>query len=485
MHLLKSQMEEVIRLLNLIKNEYAKIFHKKSSYILLGLLIVSIIGLPLLYKFVNSQSSNDTYYYNTYEEEIRWAEESNDYTYAAELKKAEEIGLSIAEFYNKSDWRSNALDTIYYSYWDMLNSESPNIETSEKKIYKNIFDESIKYIEKNNWKGYYEFQLENIDTNPEYTDVQKKYEKFYYEYMLENNIKPCSGQWQEEALNTYKDYSVTYEELKAAKDSGETYDETEYATAERNVLISKYRLDNNISAAIYEGNENEIYSDTEIYVYTGELYNNMKNSIMLLMIVMLIIIIIAGGIISKEFSQGTIKFLLINPVKRNKIFWSKYLTVFSYAFLLTALTFVLSFIMSVIVYGTSELNTQMLTVEAGKIIAHSAPLFMISRYLLSFVELLVAFTIAFMISSLFRNSALAITISMIIYFVGSTVCELAALFNLDFFRYTIFAVQNLTSIVNGKSSFLHITTEFAIAVIAVHIFLLLLTAHDAFTKKNV
>lgn len=469
-------------MLNLIKNEYAKIFHKKNTYILLTLLLVIIVALPIFSKFI--KSSNEYYYGQTYEEAINWAKEDNEKEYVEMYKKAQELEIPEDEFFHYSDtssWRVDALYTVYTDYWYTAYCDNESNDELKKESEKK-FNEGIKFVETNDWKGFYQSLIDEINSNSDLSDSEKEAQRYTYQYMVEHDIEPGTGSWQEDAANTYSSNVDIYSNWLKAKENGEYYDEEAFATAERLTLISKYRLDNDISAAIYESDDE--WADDK-YTYTGELYNNLKNGSALLVFVLIIIIVIAGGIISKEFSQGTIKFLLINPVKRNKIFWSKYLTLLSYSLFLTVMTFVLEFIMSLIVFGPSEINTQLLLVTDGQVAAQSGLLFSFERYMLIYVEIFVAFTIAFMISSLFRNSALAIALSIIIYFVGSTVCQVAALFNLDFFRYTIFATMDLSTILDGNSLFVHMTAEFALVVIAVHIVLLLLTAHDAFTKKNV
>lgn len=61
-------------------------------------------------------------------------------------------------------------------------------------------------------------------------------------------------------------------------------------------------------------------SSYEPYIYTGNAFLSLKRCINATIIIALILIILAGTTVSSEFSNGTIKFLLITPVKRYKIF---------------------------------------------------------------------------------------------------------------------------------------------------------------------
>ena len=136
-------------------------------------------------------------------------------------------------------------------------------------------------------------------------------------------------------------------------------------------------------------------------------------------IVTLLTIIVAGSIVSTEFSQGTIKMLLTRPVSRWKVLTSKYITVILFCLLATAITYVSSVVSAYIFYsGATEstflFNEEMLNVSAvwGK-----------SLYLLflSFINAMIIATIAFMLGVLFRSTAMAIGISIFLYFTGGMI----------------------------------------------------------------
>jgi ABC-2 type transport system permease protein len=74
----------------------------------------------------------------------------------------------------------------------------------------------------------------------------------------------------------------------------------------------------------------------------------MRISSNLLLAVQLFCLLIAGGIVSNEFSNGTIKLLLIRPVKRSTILFSKYLTVIVWALLLTTAHFLFSSLLGIL-----------------------------------------------------------------------------------------------------------------------------------------
>lgn len=75
--------------------------------------------------------------------------------------------------------------------------------------------------------------------------------------------------------------------------------------------------------------------------------NDFTSQIMGMMSLMnLGIVVMAAGMISNEFSKGTIKFLLIRPYSRVKIIIAKFITTMIYAVAFSAVMFVVTFVFS-------------------------------------------------------------------------------------------------------------------------------------------
>ena len=82
----------------------------------------------------------------------------------------------------------------------------------------------------------------------------------------------------------------------------------------------KYLLDNDIVIYLTDTFENSWQLPTDKFI------NALTSNVIVASMAGIFVMVIAAGIIANEYSNGTIKFLLINPVKRAKIFWSKYIT---------------------------------------------------------------------------------------------------------------------------------------------------------------
>lgn len=203
----------------------------------------------------------------------------------------------------------------------------------------------------------------------------------------------------------------------------------------------------------------------------------------LIIMVIIFTIIVAGGSVAGEFSSGTIKLLLIRPVSRAKILLAKYIAVMLYALLLFLLLFISSFVLGAIFFGFSGLENPTLYYVDGQVLARSAIEMTWMNYGFGAVVLLIWVTLAFMISSVFRNSSLAIGLSMFIYFISVPATEL--LKNFSWSKYLIFPHIDLSVYFNGQPPMEGLTLGFSIAVLLVYFFIFHLLSFFVFKKRDV
>ena len=106
-------------------------------------------------------------------------------------------------------------------------------------------------------------------------------------------------------------------------------------------------------------------------------------------VISLAIIIIAGASIANEFSSGTIKFLLINPVKRSKIFLSKYVMILTLSVFLILGFYVVNVLCAGILFGFDSITSPYLYAVDGAIHQMPGLSFVLWKYLLGSVNLIV------------------------------------------------------------------------------------------------
>ena len=456
-------------MLNLIINEYAKLFHKISTYILLGLIALFTIALPLLGILFEQLASNE--YYTTEETDIdSEIEKLID-------NKCREFGIEYHKGFKTEDWRESEIVSIYKTMYSVFPNRAEEIA--------NLLADSEK------WEDYYRAKIDLLNACSMNTAAAA--EEKALDYRIKDNIDPNTDNPLNETVTEY------IEELKAIEPDFIEYalkanhEEvlSEVPNGNFNLRLCTYLLENNINVPTIVENPGkfssfEVIGDNSKYTYNSTLYSGVENATVILgSIVIIMLMVVASNMIAKEFSRGTIKFLLITPVKRSKIFWSKFLTLTSYAFIITCGVFLLSIVSNFIFSGDHYLNAQYITCTDGKFTTYPAFLFEAKNYFFEFFYIFIAMVFSFTLSSLFRSSGLAISMSFVIFYVSGNIVSVGALFNLDFLRFTIFPVMDLNSIFSQTTWMPNLTPAFAISVIAVHLFLMLLTAYDSFTRRNI
>lgn len=202
-------------------------------------------------------------------------------------------------------------------------------------------------------------------------------------------------------------------------------------------------------------------------------------------IIGLLIIVVAGSSVASEFSQGTIKFLLINPVKRWKILMAKYFTVISLGYIMLALLYLVMIPAIGVFIGFDGISAPYLYVDNGTVCSISSFLRVAQIYLLNSVSIIIMATLAFAISSLFRSSAFSIGITVFLMLAGNTIVSVLKMFNQDWARYLVFSNTDLASIAEGTPIFAQQSLSFAIIVLIAHMTVFILTAWDGFVKREV
>lgn len=232
------------------------------------------------------------------------------------------------------------------------------------------------------------------------------------------------------------------------------------------IAINKFHLENDIEPLPYDA-----------WQFTME--NASLSSI-----ISLFTIIIAAGMIASEYRLGTIKLLLIRPISRTKILFSKYVTVLLFSLVMLLFLFISSMLIGSILFGINGLNPTIVQmgVNGPKEVSVFVEIF--TQYGLNMVNLLMMATFAFMISSLFRNSGMAIGTSIFLMFTGTTV--VAMLSNYEWAKYILFANTNLNQYMgNGIPMIEGMTLGFSITIIAIYYVIFLAISWLSFTKRDV
>lgn len=543
---MRKEMVRLAKFGKLVKNEYIKTLKRISTIVMLIIAIIAGIGLPVFAK-VASKITNSYYIDPDYMTvgnsygQYREVNPESDYTTEEEitcqrilfaLDKLPDVKYTI-------DWRCIALEEIYYEMEVDL-SEATNLYNSfvaeNEDMYNNV-DSDIKYgylteeqeiaynkavaaatvkaldaleaseeyktmldiLSRNDLTAFYNAKIEQAKTtdalelgiqpgaSKECSEAIKQSYIETLERLRDNEVLYLNGinKYDAELIDGYYDPRY-YEEqtLLEAKITRSLYEidgsvsKSEYESIISSVTLSEYLADNDISYNVYDNYST--MSDNGIDFWTS-----MKFSTAAVSFAGILAIIIAALSISNEFSNGTIKFLLINPVKRWKILMSKYFTVISSSYILIALLLVVSFITSTILFGGSLIGESAYRVIDNEVVKTSGILLLVKDYLVASVEVVVSATLAFAISSVSKSSAFSIGISLFSMLMGSTIVMFLSELKQDWARYLIFSNMDLASIAEGTSPFAYHSVGFAVGVIGIHMAIFILMAWDGFTKREV
>lgn len=464
------------KMIGLIKNEFIKTFKKVSTIILFVLVILIGIGFTAVMYF--AKNAEDNYYYDyvegddmsveIYKERIKDAQNEKYGGYEYDIEMYEQL---IEKEIIMSSWRYNVVSLAYET--SLVYDEETGETTYDYAHDKATRDKLLGFASEgqDNWKLYCQFMIDYYKST-EFNEA----EWWEYQYRLDNNI-PLSdteedySRWDDMLVRTAAEHKIVMSDPMAS--------DNEKDDAKKNFDICMYRLDNKIETNVADSlMDSDMPSEFNIWTC-------LANSTMLISIIGLLIVVIAGGSVSNEFSRGTIKFLLVNPVKRWKILVSKYITCLLTGYALIFLFYVVTVLLSMVFFGASDIGAPYITFSGGKVTSTPGLLYLFKEYMLASVEVLVITTMAFAISSLVKSSALAIGISVFSLFAGSTVVSLLASLRQDWARFLIFSNVDLSTIAAGGSMFPNHSLVFAIGVIIAHMIVFGLIAWDGFTKKEV
>ena len=479
-------------MISLIQNELKKIFKKKSLLITLLVTLAFIILTNVIYKldFGNSYYDYIEEEISFYGEQLKTLDPEKDKDMYAQYKTELEV-YQLVKKYDEKSWQAkiiqsemrNCISNInYYTYQEKSDSGL--------KIAKAKYDEYIKRLDTDDWRYFAEEEVK--EKNTEIDELKAMQEKTTnkleikelqsqirgYEisrqiatWRLEKDI-PYGNDYKNNCLNSYM---VAMEDIRSY-DFGETeknYDsKKQYYKAQETAAINKYDIENETTVG-------DTSSAKGILLSTFDEYE-------IFLIVMFMMT--AGVIVSEEFSKGTIKLLLIKPYKRSTILASKFITSIIVAIIVILLVLLMQFVVGGLIQGfdsfknptiiydhtinnVKQINTiQYLAMQAlGK-----APMYILLM------------TLAFAFSTIFTNSALAITISLLGYMGSSVINMLALNLKLNWIKYFVTPNWNLTEYFwGGIPTFEGITLPFSIAIIVIYMVIMLVPTFIIFQKKNI
>ncbi|NMF04189.1 ABC transporter permease [Clostridium beijerinckii] len=242
------------------------------------------------------------------------------------------------------------------------------------------------------------------------------------------------------------------------------------ADAENKINISKYRLDNDIQPQ-------------KLNPWSASL-----NLTGLIEMIIIIVIILAAEIVSREFTDGTIKLLLIRPHNRIKILFSKYFSIIFFSVVALLLMLISQITTNGFLYGFSNLfssiNTEDIFIDGnGTILLLSVVMQLFKLYGLSLFSIMSYATFAFCISTLVKNSALAVGASLVFMIVGNSMIEAAS--TIPMLKYLPFANSDFSLYIYHLMPRPEMSITFSVVVLLIYMIILNVISCVSFSKRDI
>ncbi len=495
----------------LYQNEMIKMSKKISVLVILIILIGGIILSGAVLKIAQISSNTSTNYgddnYDWYLDNIKYYQseidaiqksiaQSGEPATEEQLKRIEEMNIWIEYDRRQYDYYSNGgkhssylsflIDEIFNSKLNLTSSSAlPSDEitkiTDKINKYESIFNSK-------DYKALLEMQRE--DARQITDEFQRELE--LSEIDLIEKIDPTGDNYNNYQLrqitSNYKNmkYSLHYNiDYSTGTQTQLTPDDR--ISLENSLAVLEYKIDNNLLSL--ESSNMISTASTDLLVSVG------------VGVAVFLVLIVAGGIISQEISTGSIKSLIISPTKRWKIFMAKLLALITMGVFAMILTYIVSILTSLILFGTDIINPYIYAVN-GTAKEMNFFVYQLASVFVNYLDILVYTLFAFMLSTVTRNTAVATGVSIGVYFIGSNATSIMKLIFgnaewLNFIPFTnmslaarIFPESGIMSVFNqiGLSGILtsgYPSITFSLIYLAVLVFCLLYITFDSFTRRDI
>ena len=480
---------------SLIKNELTKIFKKKSIYITLFVVLAFVILTNCIYKFFfttgNSYGYSDNYISYIKEELARLdPTKPSDTTMYIDLKSELET-YELMQKYDEDAWQRQIIASQLTGDINEKNTYLYSSEKDEAKAQEieNNINDILKKLDSDDWKYFANQDLEQATKNLNSLEEQKantqdkqlleelevsienaKINKEVAEYRINQDIK-YGTDYLNEALTSYQSYSLNLIQM-GNVDNLEYEDKLQYNESLEQKEVNKYIIEN----------KQDINKTND----TRGILKNFFSEYGLFIIV--IIVMIAGTIVSEEFNKGTVKLLLIKPYSRTKILLSKYITILIMTVFAIAIILLMELIVGGVVFGFDSLSVPVLEYNFN-----TSQLEILNIFTYVGIEILTQLpmiillaTLAFALSTIFTNSALAITISLLGFMSPSIINALVIQYKVGFMKYFVTMNWDLSGYLFGSlPSMEGMTMGFSIVMCLIYLFVMLIPTFIIFKKKNI
>lgn len=456
-------------MIKLIKNEIFKILHKRGTYIVL---IITALFITLVSYLIGHEET----YFST---ETYFDVDTGDITQNKINKEMNEK----YQKYNKDTWQHYVIDDTYdiiSNYYYAL--DSGEISDEVKKSYQDVnnalanddwqyfvnktlasrkeelktLEESLKYATADKEKKNLESQIFTIKVAIEMLEYRLKENVKYGNDYLNEAIDAIT--YSASAINTYE--NTTNKETKS-----------ELEDTVKRYYKSRYILEN----------KEDINNASDLRFILTNFYSEY------LFLILVFGIMIGGAIVSEEYSKGTIKSLLITPYKRSTILLSKFISVILLTILFIVIAYFMQTVIGGIFLGFGSLSNHVVEYNLA---TKSLEVMSVFKYILLYTianlpQILLLVTLAFAVSTIIGNTALAIVITFAGVIGSSIINMFASMYKIKVLNYFVTTNWNFNYYLFGGTNPYGPSITQAIIVCLVYFLIMIITSFIVFNKKNI
>ena len=480
----------------LIKNELIKLFKKKSIYIAL----IVVLGFMIFSNVMSKNTSNilyNQYYYSgqtlTFlQEELEGLdpEKASDMEMYIDIKSQIELYELMGEYENGS-WQQEIISENLSGYFKekCMYEYGAKKDSQKAQEAQNKIDEIKQKLDSDDWKYFAQLELQqateklaNIEEQIKNTEDKKALlslnqekenaliDKTIAEYRINKNIK-YGQDYLNQALDDYK-YSAQQILRYENSEKELTYDEKKAYNSTLEIReSSKYMIENKVDLNKMNLNKNLEYFFDNYGIFA-----------------IAIIIMIAGTIMSEEFNKGTIKLLLVKPYSRTKILLSKFITVMLMVIFVVLIMGIMQLLVGGVVFGFDSLSEPVVAYNFNTNSLQEINVFVyfLTQFLAQLPIFILLATLAFALGTIFTNSALAITISLLGYIAANIINQLAISYNIKFLEYFVTMNWDLSQYLFGNLPNMEgMTMTFSIITGIAYFLIMIISTWIIFKKKNI
>ena len=480
----------------LIKNELIKLFKKKSIYIAL----IVVLGFMIFSNVMSKNTSNilyNQYYYSgqtlTFlQEELEGLdpEKASDMEMYIDIKSQIELYELMGEYENGS-WQQEIISENLSGYFKekCMYEYGAKKDSQKAQEAQNKIDEIKQKLDSDDWKYFAQLELQqateklaNIEEQIKNTDDKKTLlslnqekeatliDKTIAEYRINKGIK-----YGQDYLNqAIEDYRYAAQDIARLESSEKelSYEEQKRYNESLNLREkSKYIIENNVD--LNEMNLRRVLENffTEYGIF-----------------VIAILVMIAGTIVSEEFNKGTIKLLLVKPYSRTKILLSKFITSMLMIIFVVLIMGIMQLFVGGVIFGFDSLSAPVVeyNFNTNSLQEINVFVYFLTQFLAQLPIFILLATLAFALGTIFANSALAITISLLGYIAANIINQLAMSYNIKFLEYFVTMNWDLSQYLFGNLPNMEgMTMSFSIITCIVYFLIMVIPTLIIFKKKNI